>query len=109
MTRARSTRPGTVRFVGGGPGNAGMLTCRAREVLAGTAIVFADADVSAEVLALVGTDVPVPQELLDARQAEMDAAVADEDKSEVKRLKNLPAPTAADVRPVLGEPAAVAK
>jgi len=78
MTRARNTRPGTVRFVGGGPGNAGMLTCRAREVLAGTAIVFADADVSAEVLALVATEVPVPQELLDERQAEMDAAVADE-------------------------------
>ena len=61
MTRARTTRPGTVRFVGGGPGNAGMLTCRAREVLAGNALVFADADVSADVLALVATEVPVRQ------------------------------------------------
>ncbi|MFN3602550.1 MAG: SAM-dependent methyltransferase, partial [Dietzia sp.] len=109
MTRARTTRPGTVRFVGGGPGNAGMLTCRAREVLAGNALVFADADVSTEVLALVAGDVPVPEDLLDARRAEMDAAVAAEDKAEIKRLKTLPAPTAADVRPVLGEPAAVAK
>ncbi|WP_407334986.1 uroporphyrinogen-III synthase [Dietzia kunjamensis] len=109
MTRARTTRPGTVRFVGGGPGNAGMLTCRAQEVLTGNPLVFADADVSADVLALVATEVPVPQELLDARRAEMDAAVAAEDKAEIKRLKALPAPTAADVRPVLGEPAAVAK
>ena len=76
MTRARTTRPGTVRFVGGGPGNAGMLTCRAQEVLTGNPLVFADADVSADVLALVATEVPVPQELLDARRAEMDAAVA---------------------------------
>src|SRR5699024_11286977 len=45
----------------------------------------------------------------DARQAEMAAAAADETKAEVKRLKALPAPTAADIRPVLGEPAAVAK
>ena len=71
MTRARTTRPGTVRFVGGGPGNAGMLTCRAQEVLTGNPLVFADADVSADVLALVATEVPVPQELLDARRAEI--------------------------------------
>jgi len=109
MTRARTTRPGTVRFVGGGPGNAGMLTSRAAEVLAGTALTFADADVSAEVLALVATALPVPAELLDERRARLDAALADEDKAEVKRLKALPEPTAADVRPVLGEPAAVAK
>lgn len=109
MTRARTTRPGTVRFVGGGPGNAGMLTCRARDLLAGTAIVYADADVPDEVLQLVATDLPVPQELLDARQAEIDEAAAEGDKAELKRLKNAPAPTAADVRTAIGEPAAIAK
>ena len=67
MTRARTTRPGTVRFVGAGPGNAGMLTCRAQEVLSGNALVFADADVSAEVLALVAeglTDAQVAERLV---------------------------------------------
>lgn len=109
MTRARTTRPGTVFFVGGGPGNAGMLTCRAREVLAGNAVVFADADIPDDVLRIVASDVPVPQELLDQRQAEMDMAVAEGDKAEIKRLKNLPAPTAADVRTAIGEPNAIAK
>ena len=109
MTRARTTRPGTIRFVGGGPGNAGMLTCRAREVLTGTSLTFADADVADEIRDLVATALPVPEELLDQRRADLDAATAAEDKAEVKRLKALPTPTAADLRPVLGEPAAVAK
>ena len=109
MTRSSTTRPGTVRFVGGGPGNAGMLTCRARDVLAGTAVVYVDADVPEDVLRLVANEVPVPQELLDERQAAMDEAVASEDKAEIKRLKNAPAPTAADVRTAIGEPKSIAK
>ena len=103
MTRSSTTRPGTVRFVGGGPGNAGMLTCRARDVLAGTAVVYVDADVPEDVLRLVAGDVPVPQELLDERQAAMDEAVASEDKAEIKRLKNAPAPTSS--KPVWPMPA----
>ncbi|AHI01704.1 bifunctional uroporphyrinogen-III C-methyltransferase/uroporphyrinogen-III synthase [Kutzneria viridogrisea] len=50
-TRARKT-PGRVAFVGSGPGDAGLLTVRANELLARAELVVTDPDVPAEVLAI---------------------------------------------------------
>ena len=63
MTRGRKAKPGRVVFVGAGPGDPGLLTSRARDVLAGAELVFTDPDVPAEVLALVGSSVPEPPKL----------------------------------------------
>ena len=50
-TRARKT-PGRVAFVGSGPGDAGLLTVRATELLARAELVVTDPDVPSEVIAL---------------------------------------------------------
>ncbi|SHE48875.1 bifunctional uroporphyrinogen-III C-methyltransferase/uroporphyrinogen-III synthase [Streptoalloteichus hindustanus] len=50
-TRARKT-PGRVAFVGSGPGDAGLLTVRAQELLTRASLVVTDPDVPAEVVAL---------------------------------------------------------
>jgi len=50
-TRARKI-PGRVAFVGSGPGDAGLLTVRATELLARAELVVTDPDVSAEVVAI---------------------------------------------------------
>ncbi|MEU7527332.1 bifunctional uroporphyrinogen-III C-methyltransferase/uroporphyrinogen-III synthase [Saccharothrix sp. NPDC042600] len=52
MTRARKT-PGRVAFVGSGPGDTGLLTVRARDLLAKAELVVTDPDVPSEVVALV--------------------------------------------------------
>ncbi len=54
MNRARRTG-GRIVFVGAGPGDPGLLTVRSSQLLAEAAIVVADADVSAAVLALART------------------------------------------------------
>src|ERR1700731_4652236 len=63
MTRGRKAKPGRVVFVGWGPGDPGLLTGRARDVLACAELVFTDPDVPAEVLALVGSRLPEPANL----------------------------------------------
>ncbi len=63
MTRGRKAKPGRVVFVGSGPGDPGLLTGRARDVLACAELVFTDPDVPAEVLALVGSRLPEPAKL----------------------------------------------
>ncbi|HEY8371939.1 MAG TPA: bifunctional uroporphyrinogen-III C-methyltransferase/uroporphyrinogen-III synthase [Pseudonocardiaceae bacterium] len=50
-TRARKT-PGRVAFVGSGPGDAGLLTVRAQELLSRASLVVTDPDVPSEVVAL---------------------------------------------------------
>jgi uroporphyrinogen III methyltransferase / synthase len=50
-SRARKT-PGRIAFVGAGPGDAGLLTVRARSLLSAAPLVVADPDVPADVLAL---------------------------------------------------------
>ncbi|GGM69788.1 bifunctional uroporphyrinogen-III C-methyltransferase/uroporphyrinogen-III synthase [Longimycelium tulufanense] len=50
-TRARKT-PGRIAFVGSGPGDAGLLTVRAQELLTRASLVVTDPDVPAEVVAL---------------------------------------------------------
>src|SRR3981081_1621035 len=58
MTPARKTT-GRVAFVGSGPGDAGLLTVRAQELLANAEVVVTDPDVPAGVLAFAraGTEV----------------------------------------------------
>ena len=56
--RGRKVKPGSITFVGSGPGDPGLLTTRARAVLANAACVFTDPDVPEAVLKLVGTDLP---------------------------------------------------
>ena len=56
--RGRKAKPGRITFVGSGPGDPGLLTARARTVLANAACVFTDPDVGEAVLKLVGSDLP---------------------------------------------------
>ena len=58
--RGRKPKPGRIMFVGSGPGDPGLLTTRARTVLANAALVFTDPDVPEAVLALVGSELPPP-------------------------------------------------
>ena len=51
MSRARKTT-GRIAFVGAGPGDAGMLTVRAQQLLTSAALLVTDPDVPAEILAL---------------------------------------------------------
>ncbi|MGH3630441.1 MAG: SAM-dependent methyltransferase, partial [Sciscionella sp.] len=57
-TRARRT-PGRIAFVGSGPGDAGLLTLRAAELLSGADLVVTDPDVPSAVLAKVGAQLEV--------------------------------------------------
>jgi uroporphyrinogen III methyltransferase/synthase len=84
-------------FVGSGPGDPGLLTGRARDVLACAELVFTDPDVPAEVLALVGSRLPEP-----ANVSSPDPGITDDTVQ--PELPHIP-----DVRPALGDPAEVAK
>ncbi len=97
MTRGRKAKPGRVVFVGSGPGDPGLLTGRARDVLAYAELVFTDPDVPAEVLALVGSSLPEPPKL-----SSPDPGITDDTVS--PELAAVP-----EVRPALGDPADVAK
>ncbi len=94
-SRGRKIRPGRITFVGSGPGDPGLLTTRARNVLANAATVFTDPDVPEAVLALVGCELPPASgpEPAAADGSETDAVIAG----------------GPDIRPALGDPAEVAK
>ena len=104
--RGRKAKPGRITFVGSGPGDPGLLTTRARAVLANAALVFTDPDVPQAVLTVVGADLPPtagPARADAPRpQADADGAVADEIAPPVVSV-------GADIRPALGDPAEVAK
>ena len=105
-TRGRKHKPGRITFVGSGPGDPGLLTTRARTVLANAALVFTDPDVPEAVLALVGTELPPPSGPVEAVKPAEDASDADAaDDSAVMTVF----PSGVDVRPALGDPAEVAK
>ena len=95
--RGRKAKPGRITFVGSGPGDPGLLTTRARTVLANAACVFTDPDVPDAVLKLVGTELPP------AVGPAPDTATA-EDQTAPPVVSVGP-----DIRPALGEPAEVAK
>lgn len=94
--RGRKPKAGHIMFVGAGPGDAGLLTARARAVLAEAALVFTDPDVPEAVMALVGSELPPPS---GPQPPETDGADADA----------APIPGGPDIRPALGDPAEVAK
>src|ERR1700760_1791130 len=100
--RGRKTKPGRITFVGSGPGDPGLLTTRARTVLANAALVFTDPDVPEAVLALVGTELPPPSGPVEAKPAD-DATDADAPEAAPVFANGV------DVRPALGDPAEVAK
>lgn len=117
--RGRKGKPGRITFVGSGPGDPGLLTARARAVLANAALVFTDPDVPEAVLALVGCELPPPSGPLPAA----DAAAKQADSTAKKNADQPDSPAEAaaepaedavipggpDVRPALGDPAEVAK
>src|SRR3954468_7081106 len=99
-TRGRKQRPGRITFVGSGPGDPGLLTTRARTVLANAALIFTDPDVPEAVLALCGSELPPPSGPKRGEPApDTDGAA-----------EPVPAiPAGPDIRPALGDPAEVAK
>ena len=99
--RGRKAKPGRITFVGSGPGDPGLLTTRARTVLANAALVFTDPDVPEAVLKLVGCDLPPAAGPAPAPQGA---------PAEATETAEPPVVTVgADIRPALGEPAEVAK
>lgn len=116
-TRGRKPKPGRIVFVGVGPGDPGLLTTRARTVLANAAMAFTDPDVSESVLELIGTDLPpvsgpAPPEPTTAGDGADDTAGAG-DGDAGSRADGEPeapvVPGGPDIRPALGDPAEVAK
>ena len=108
--RGRKGKPGRITFVGSGPGDPGLLTTRARAVLANAALVFTDPDVPESVLALVGTELPPPSGPL----PEVAAGAAKANGGDADKNTDAPAaepviPGGPDVRPALGDPSEVAK
>lgn len=99
--RGRKAKPGRITFVGSGPGDPGLLTTRARTVLANAALVFTDPDVPEAVLKLVGSDLPPAAGPAPAPQGAAADGTAPAEPAAVT--------AGADIRPALGEPAEVAK
>jgi uroporphyrinogen III methyltransferase/synthase len=106
-TRGRKQRPGRITFVGSGPGDPGLLTTRARAVLANAALIFTDPDVPEAVLALCGSELPPPSgpEPAWAHTAGGQAATDTDGGGEAATA----IPGGPDIRPALGDPAEVAK
>ena len=102
--RGRKPKPGRVTFVGSGPGDPGLLTTRARTVLANAALVFTDPDVPEAVLALAGSELPPPS----GPEPEV-AKPADDDQDAAPGDTATVIPGGPDVRPALGDPVEVAK
>ncbi|SEH49444.1 uroporphyrinogen-III synthase /uroporphyrinogen-III C-methyltransferase [Mycolicibacterium rutilum] len=96
--RGRKPKPGRITFVGSGPGDPGLLTTRARAVLANAALVFTDPDVPEAVLALVGCELPPPS---GPEPAEAADGAADGDAPTI--------PGGPDIRSAVGDPVEVAK
>ncbi|VEG51595.1 uroporphyrinogen III synthase HEM4 [Mycolicibacterium aurum] len=113
--RGRKNKPGHITFVGSGPGDPGLLTTRARSVLANAALVFTDPDVPEAILALVGCELPPPSGPLPPVAAAVapkpgaDDAAAQPDADAGETSVDAVIPGGPDVRPALGDPAEVAK
>jgi uroporphyrinogen III methyltransferase/synthase len=110
-TRGRKPKPGRITFVGSGPGDPGLLTTRARTVLANAALVFTDPDVPEAVLAIAGSELPPPSgpEPAEAtKPADTEASDASEAAPAILPYLRV-GPGGPDIRPALGDPAEVAK
>ncbi len=101
--RGRRPKPGHIVFVGSGPGDPGLLTTRARTVLANADLVFTDPDVPESVLALVGSDLPPAAAPVPADGKDGPGSRSDDDGG-VAAGSSGP-----EIRPALGDPAEVAK
>lgn len=89
---------GRILFVGAGPGNPDLLTVRARDVLVHTAHAWVDPAVLTGVRKLVGSQVPVPQDKLDAAEAEWERMVLAAKEAGARRKPPRPEPpTAAEL------------
>jgi uroporphyrinogen III methyltransferase/synthase len=104
--RGRKPKPGRITFVGSGPGDPGLLTSRARTVLANAALVFTDPDVPEAVLALVGSELPPPSGPEPAAVSKTDADAGDGTATDEAPST---IPGGPDVRSAVGDPAEVAK
>lgn len=100
--RGRKPKPGRITFVGSGPGDPGLLTTRARTVLANAALVFTDPDVPEAVLNLVGCELPPPSGPEPAEAV----APGDGEATDGQAPTILGGP---DIRSAVGDPAEVAK
>src|SRR6476660_5915159 len=98
--RGRKTKPGRITFVGSGPGDPGLLTTRARTVIANAALIITDPDVPEAVLALAGSELPPPS---GPKPAEA-ASATDGEGDATPTIAGGP-----DIRPALGDPTEVAK
>jgi uroporphyrinogen III methyltransferase / synthase len=101
-TRGRKQKPGRITFVGSGPGDPGLLTMRARTVLANAALIFTDPDVPEAVLALCGSELPPPS-------GPEPAHVATDAAGDAQAGTATAIPGGPDIRPALGDPSEVAK
>ncbi|WP_344685864.1 bifunctional uroporphyrinogen-III C-methyltransferase/uroporphyrinogen-III synthase [Saccharopolyspora taberi] len=73
MTRARKT-PGRIAFVGSGPGDAGLLTVRAKHVITGASLVVTDPDVPADIVGLAADGAEVRPAVGDPADVAQDLA-----------------------------------
>ncbi|MCK2236727.1 MULTISPECIES: bifunctional uroporphyrinogen-III C-methyltransferase/uroporphyrinogen-III synthase [unclassified Crossiella] len=85
MTRARKT-PGRIAFVGSGPGDLGLLTVRAQQLLTTAELVVTDPDVPAEVLALAPEGIEVRPAVGDPADVAKDLATEARNGRSVIRL-----------------------
>src|SRR6478735_6011041 len=108
-TRGRKQRPGRITFVGSGPGDPGLLTTRARTVLANAALIFTDPDVPEAVLALCGSELPPPSGPEPAWAHTPVGEPAPDADGDGETTTTVAIPGGPDIRPALGDPAEVAK
>lgn len=96
MTASRTTDPqGRVLFVGAGPGNPDLLTIRARDVLENSMYAWIDPQVLPGVHRLIAANVPVPEEKLQAAEAEWEKLVAAAKEAGARRRPPRPEPPSA--------------
>ena len=85
MTRARKT-PGRIAFVGSGPGDTGLLTVRAHDLLTRAELVVTDPDVPSDVLATVAAGVEVRPAVGEAADVAKDLVTEAKNGATVVRL-----------------------
>lgn len=98
---------GTIMFVGAGPGNPELLTVRAREVLSTTAHAVVDPEVNDAIRAVVGAELPVPQEKIAAVEAQYQQAC--EDAKNAGSRRRPPRPAAPGASTIIPAAASVAE